>query len=44
MPLMATETRYEHVVLDGYGTPIIAGTSMKVKELISGRGARRERG
>ena len=37
MPLMLTETRYEHVVLDGHGTPIIAGTSMKVKELITER-------
>ena len=34
---MVTETRYEHVVLDAHGTPIIAGSSMKVKELIAER-------
>jgi uncharacterized protein (DUF433 family) len=34
---MATETGYEHVVLDLDGTPMIAGTSMKVKELIAER-------
>ena len=37
MSVMRIETRYEHVVLDGHGTPIIAGTSMKVKELIAER-------
>lgn len=34
---MATETRYEHVVLDADGTPMISGTSMKVQELIAER-------
>jgi uncharacterized protein (DUF433 family) len=34
---MTTETRYEHVVLLADGTPIIGGTSMKVKELIAER-------
>jgi uncharacterized protein (DUF433 family) len=28
------ETRYEHIVLDASGTPLIAGTTMKVVELI----------
>ena len=37
MPVMPTEPRYEHIVLDGHGTPIIVGTSMKVKELIAER-------
>jgi uncharacterized protein (DUF433 family) len=34
---MLVETRYEHVVLDEQGIPIIAGTTMKVKELIAER-------
>jgi uncharacterized protein (DUF433 family) len=34
---MLVETRYEHVVLDEESTPIIAGTTMKVKELIAER-------
>lgn len=34
---MVTQTRYEHVVLDAHGTPIIADTSMKVRELIAER-------
>ena len=34
---MAVETRYEHVMLDEQGTPIIAGTTMKVKELVAER-------
>jgi len=28
------ETRYEHIVLDDSGTPLIAGTTMKVIELV----------
>ena len=31
---MFVETRYEHVVLNEQGTPTIAGTTMKVKELV----------
>ncbi len=31
---MFVETRYEHVVLDDNQTPIIAGTTMKVVELV----------
>jgi len=34
---MAVETRYEHVVLDQQGTPIIVGATMKVKELVAER-------
>jgi uncharacterized protein (DUF433 family) len=34
---MFVETRYEHVVLDDDGTPIIAGTTMKVRELVAER-------
>lgn len=34
---MLVETRYEHVVLDENGTPIISGTTMKVKELVAER-------
>jgi len=34
---MLIETRYEHVVLDEQGTPVIAGTMMKVKELVAER-------
>jgi uncharacterized protein (DUF433 family) len=30
------ETRYEHVALDDKGVPIIAGTTMKVIELVLG--------
>jgi len=37
--MMLTETRYEHVALDERGTPIIAGTTMKVKELVAERRA-----
>lgn len=33
---MLTETRYEHIVLGGEH-PILAGTTMKVKELIAER-------
>ena len=36
---MLTETRYEHVVLDEQGTPLIVGTTMKVKELVAERRA-----
>jgi uncharacterized protein (DUF433 family) len=31
---MAIETRYEHVVLDSSNVPTIAGTTMKVIELV----------
>jgi uncharacterized protein (DUF433 family) len=30
-----TETRYEHIVLNENGIPIIAGTTMKVVELVT---------
>jgi len=30
-----TQTSYEHVVLDGAGRPLIAGTTMKVTELVA---------
>ena len=30
-----TETRYEHIVLDEGGVPLIAGTTMKVIELVT---------
>jgi uncharacterized protein (DUF433 family) len=31
---MRTETRYEHVILDDAHVPMIAGTTMKVVELV----------
>jgi uncharacterized protein (DUF433 family) len=31
---LATETTYEHVHIDANGVPIIAGTTMKVVELV----------
>ncbi len=34
-----TETRYEHVVLDTSGVPLISGTTMKVTELVVERQA-----
>ena len=34
---MFVETRYEHVVLDEGDTPTIAGTTMKVRELVAER-------
>jgi uncharacterized protein (DUF433 family) len=34
---MLVETRYEHVVLNEQSTPTIAGTTMKVKELVAER-------
>ena len=34
MPLASVETRYEHVVIDESGIPIVAGTNMKVIELV----------
>ena len=34
---MFVETRYEHVVLDDDNTPILAGTTMKVRELVAER-------
>jgi uncharacterized protein (DUF433 family) len=32
-----TETRYEHVILNEQNVPILAGTTMKVKELAAER-------
>ena len=37
MPL--TETRYAHIEIDGHGRPIIAGTTMKVVELVMEKNA-----
>jgi uncharacterized protein (DUF433 family) len=34
MPLASIETRYEHIVIDEKGIPIVAGTNMKVVELV----------
>ncbi len=34
---MLVETRYEHIAIDEQGTPVIAGTTMKVKELVAER-------
>lgn len=34
---MLLETRYEHIILDEEGQPLIAGTTMKVKELVAER-------
>ena len=34
---MFVETRYEHIVLNDDGAPTIAGTTMKVKELVAER-------
>ena len=34
-----TETRYEHIVLDDRGVPRIAGTTMKVVELVTAQAA-----
>ncbi len=34
---MLLETRYEHIILDENGQPTIAGTTMKVKELVAER-------
>ena len=34
---MLTETRYEHVVLDEQNVAILAGTTMKVRELVAER-------
>jgi uncharacterized protein (DUF433 family) len=34
---MLVETRYEHIVFDQQGNPRIAGTTMKVKELVAER-------
>ena len=33
------ETRYEHIVLDGGSVPCIAGTTMKVVELVTAQAA-----
>src|SRR3954451_10072620 len=34
MAMSLVETRYEHIVLDDAGIPLIAGTTMKVIELV----------
>ena len=34
MPLASLETRYEQLVIDEKGTPILAGSNMKVIELV----------
>jgi uncharacterized protein (DUF433 family) len=34
---MLVATRYEHIILNDSGEPIIAGTNMKVKELVAER-------
>ena len=34
MPLTSATTKYEHVVLDEKAVPIIAGTNMKVVEIV----------
>jgi len=34
MPLTSAKTKYEHVVLDEKGVPIISGTNMKVIEIV----------
>ena len=39
MSLTSVKTKYEHIVLDEKGTPTIAGTTMKVIELILERSA-----
>jgi uncharacterized protein (DUF433 family) len=31
---MPTETRYQHIILDEHSVPLIAGTTMKVIELV----------
>lgn len=37
--MSTAETRYEHIVLDEAGTAMIAGTTMKVIELVSEQSA-----
>jgi len=39
MPLTSAKTNYEHIVLDDKGIPIIAGTTMKVIEIVLGKTA-----
>jgi uncharacterized protein (DUF433 family) len=34
MSLTSVETKYEHIILDKKGVPIIAGTNMKVIKLV----------
>jgi hypothetical protein len=34
---MFVDTRYEHMVLDEEGVPLIVGTTMKVQELVAER-------
>lgn len=34
---MLVETRYEHVLLNEQGEPVIGGTTMKIKELVAER-------
>ncbi|MBC8264374.1 MAG: DUF433 domain-containing protein [Anaerolineales bacterium] len=35
--MSVVETQYEHVILNGDNVPVIAGTNMKVVELVLGR-------
>jgi uncharacterized protein (DUF433 family) len=37
MSMPVVETQYEHVILNGDNVPVIAGTNMKVIELVLGR-------
>lgn len=37
--MATTETRYQHIVLDERGVPHIAGTTMKVTELVTAQKA-----
>jgi len=37
MAMSVVETQYEHVILNGDNVPVIAGTNMKVVELVLGR-------
>ena len=37
MSMSVVETQYEHVILNGDNVPVIAGTNMKVIELVLGR-------
>jgi uncharacterized protein (DUF433 family) len=34
MPLASLETKYEHIVIDEKGNPIVSGSNMKVIELV----------
>lgn len=39
MSVISAKTNYEHIIMDEKGTPVIAGTNMKVIELILERSA-----